>query len=633
MTDRTARAPERAPGRPQRSAGRWADPKPAHRPPARPPARPGARRPPAARGSVPLRPATPGRRLQAVFVVLVLLLAVLGLRLVQLQGLDGASYAQRAELQRRQAQALPASRGSILDRNGVPLAMSVDSRTIFADPQEVPAGKALALAQALSPLLNLPQSDLLAALTKRGTRYVVLARNVEPTVAQRALSILRANKLTGIGTEAQSRRVYPSGSLAATLLGFPPSGAGTGAGLELSANALLAGRDGRRTAEFGAGGREIPAGDHAERAAVAGSSVQLTIDRDLQWAAQDAIAAQVKAVQAVSGSVIVQDIRTGELLAVATAPTYDANAAKRPAFAVGGNPAVAETYEPGSVNKVITVAGALQDGKVAADTPFSVPWFLQLGDRTFHDSHQHPVERLTTAGILAKSSNIGTIKIFQRLGKQRMYDYLRAFGFGSLTGIGIPGETRGILPPPQEWSGSQQHTIPFGQGVGVTAVQMASVYATLANGGIRIPPTLIKATVSADGKVTPREAPKPQRVVDAAVAQQVRDMLEAVTGDEGTAPAARIAGYRVAGKTGTAQVANPKCHCYRGGGYTASFVGFAPADSPQLLVSVVLQKPVKGYYGGQVAAPIFHKIMAFALKSRGIAPTGTKPPSVRLLAP
>lgn len=566
-------------------------------------------------------------------VLLVAMLAVLSLRLVQLQGLDGASYAHRAELQRRQAQSLPASRGAILDRNGIPLAMSVDSRTIFADPTEVPADKAVQLAQALSPVLNLPQADLLSALTRPGTRYVILARNVAPSVARSALGVLQANKLTGIGTESQSRRIYPDGHVAATLLGFPPTDPGTGAGLELSANPLLAGRDGKLTAEFGAGGREIPAGGHAEQAPVPGASVELTIDRDLQWAAQQAIAAQVKAVKAASGSVIVSDVTTGELLAVATAPGYDANAAKRPAFAARGNAAVAETYEPGSVNKVITVAGALQDGKVAVDTPFTVPWFLHLGDRTYHDAETHPVERLTTAGVLAKSSNIGAIQIAQRLGKNRLYDYLRAFGFGQTTGLGIPGESRGILPPPQLWSGSQQHTIAFGQGVGVTAVQMASVYATLANGGVRIPPTLIKSTISADGKVIPRPRSAPRRVITAEVAQQVRDMLEAVTSAQGTAPAARIPGYRVAGKTGTAQVANPRCHCYRNGGYTASFVGFAPADQPRLLVSVVLQKPVNGHFGGRVAAPVFRTVMAFALKSAGIAPTGTAPPTMQLLAP
>ncbi len=630
MSDRGLRNRPVLGRRPPRPSGRGPDANLTHRllgPPSR------GHRPPPAAGPPGALPAFTGRRLRVIVVVLVAMLAVLSLRLVQLQGLDGAAYAQRAESQRRQAQALPATRGAIVDRNGAPLAMSVDSRTIFADPTEVPAGKAVQVAQALSPVLNLSQSDLLSGLTKPGTRYVVLARNVEPSVARSALDVLRANKLTGIGTEAQSRRIYPDGEVAATLLGFPPTGPGTGAGLELGANALLAGRDGKLTAEFGAGGREIPAGEHAERAPVAGSSIQLTIDRDLQWAAQDAIAAQVKAVKAASGSVIVQDITTGELLAVATAPSYDANAAKRPAFAVGGNPAVAETYEPGSVNKVITVAGALQDGKVAVDTPFTVPWFLHVGDKTFHDAETHPVERLTTAGVLAKSSNIGTIQIAQRLGKQRLYDYLRAFGFGQTTGVGIPGESRGILPPPQKWSGSQQHTIAFGQGVGVTAVQMASVYATLANGGIRIPPTLVKATISADGKVTPRASPAPRRVVDTAVAQELRDMLEAVTSAQGTAPKARIPGYRVAGKTGTAQVANPRCHCYRGGGYTASFVGFAPADHPRLLVSVVLQKPVIGHFGGIVAAPVFRTVMSFGLKSMGIAPTGTTPPTMQLLAP
>jgi len=577
--------------------------------------------------------ARPARRLRAVFGVAVILLGVLGLRLVQLQGLDGAAYAKRAELQRQQARVLPASRGAIVDRNGIPLAMSVDSRTIFADPGEIrTSAAATELAYTLAPMLGLSPEDLLGKL-QRKTRYVVLAKNVQPSVARAVTATLARTKQVGIGTEPGSLRVYPNGSLAASLLGFVPSGPGTGAGVERASNATLAGHDGAITAEFGAGGPEIPAGAHAERAPVPGSTLELTIDRDIQWAAQQAITAQVKAVAADSGTAIVMNPRTGELLAIATAPTFDPNAAGKPAFAARGNPAVSEVYEPGSVNKVITVAGALQEAKVTPETAFRIPGSLHLGDRTYHDAETHGTLHYTTAGILAKSSNIGTIEISQRLGRAKLYHYLRGFGFGASTGSGIPAESRGILPPDTQWNGSQRYTIAFGQGIGVTALQVASVYATLANGGVRVDPTVVRATIGPDGTATPRPRPATRQVVDAAVAQQVRDMLEAVTGKEGTAKAAQLAGYRVAGKTGTAQRPNPVCHCYRGGGYTASFVGFAPADNPQLLVEVILQNPRNGHFGGTVAAPVFRTILSFALKSLKIPPTGTRPPTMRLLAP
>lgn len=582
----------------------------------------GARRP-VARGH---QLAHHGPRLRIGFGVLVVVLVLLAGRLVQLQGLDGASYAARAEQQRRQSRTLPADRGAIVDRNGVPLAMSVDTRTIFVDPHDA-QDDAIRTAEAVAPLLGMTETDVLDRIARPG-RYVVLKRDVAPSTARAIL----AKRLAGVGAEPDTRRVYPAGDLAANLLGIQPNGEPrSGAGLEMAKDSVLAGTPGRLVAELGAGGREIPAGEHAERAPVPGSSVQLTIDRDLQWAAQSALAAQVKAVRADSGTAIVMDPRTGELLAMATAPTFDPN---RPAAGVPvSNPAVGDVYEPGSVNKVITVAGALQERAVTPTTPFTVPDKLRAVGHTFHDAETHKTERLTVTGILAKSSNVGTIKVSQRMTRGTFYRYLRGFGFGQRSGVGFPGESRGILPPPSTWSASQRYTLAFGQGVSVTALQVASVYATIANGGVRVAPTLVRATIGPDGTPKRAAAPAARRVVSAAVAKQVRDMLEAATTDEGTAPKARIAGYRVAGKTGTAQRPNPRCGCYAGGGYTASFVGFAPADKPQLLVEVVLQNPRKGHYGGTVSAPVFHQIMSFALKSLRIPPTGTAPPDASLIAP
>jgi cell division protein FtsI (penicillin-binding protein 3) len=361
---------------------------------------------------------------------------------------------------------------------------------------------------------------------------------------------------------------------------------------------------------------------------VAGSDIMLTIDRDIQWEAQQAIAAQVKRTGAQSGTVVVMDPRTGQVLALATAPGFD------PSHIAGANPAdlgdrpASEVYEPGSTNKVITFAAGLQTHEITPLTPVTVPPTLHLAGHTFHDAERHGTEHLTAAGVLAKSSNIGTILVSERVGAERLYRIMRAFGFGAPSEVGLPGESAGILPPVDKWSGSQRYTIPFGQGVSVTALQVASVYATVANNGIRVPPRIVQATVDPSGDVHPAPAPPVHRVISPQVAQQLRTMLEAVTTNEGTAPAARIPGYRVAGKTGTSQRVDPACGCYRG--YTASFVGFAPADNPQLLVEVVLQAPRRGHYGGAIAAPVFHDVMSFALQSRHIAPTGTKPPKLRL---
>jgi cell division protein FtsI (penicillin-binding protein 3) len=313
---------------------------------------------------------------------------------------------------------------------------------------------------------------------------------------------------------------------------------------------------------------------------------------------------------------------------MATTPTFDPNDPGKAAPNALGDPAVSDVYEPGSVNKVITVAAALQDGLVTPDTPMTVPPYLRIAGRVFQDAEPHGTEQLTVTGVLAKSSNIGAIEIEQKLGAARFYNYLRSFGFGQSTGVGLPGESPGILPPSNLWNGSQQYTIAFGQGISVTALQVASVYATVANHGLRVVPTIVRGTIGPDGRLRPLARPGPRQVITASVAKQVANMLEAVTSDEGTAPKARIAGYRVAGKTGTAMRVDPTCGCYRG--YTATFVGFAPADNPRLLVEVVLQNPQRGHFGGAVAAPVFHQVMAFALESLRIPPTGTPPPVARL---
>jgi cell division protein FtsI (penicillin-binding protein 3) len=551
----------------------------------------------------------------------VLVVIAFGLRLVQLQAIDAPAYAAAANAQRARTIVLPAERGSITDAAGHPLAMTVDGRAVYADPKNVV--DAYAEAQALAPILNLDVTSVVEKLQRKG-RFVYLARALTPDIGDR----ITALKLPGIGTVREPRRIYPNTAIASNVIGFVGIDGHGLAGLEHLDDKTLAGRDGKQTEQIGQGGRIIPSAQQTVQAAVPGRDIVLTIDRDIQWEAQRAIAAQVKATGADSGTVIVMNPRTGELLALAVAPSFDSS---HPGAAVAedrGNRAISDVYEPGSTNKVITFAAGLQTKSITPTTHVTVPSTLRLASHTFHDAERHGVEKLTAAGVLAKSSNIGTILVSQRVGAQRLSDALRAFGLGAKTGVELPGESAGILPPVGLWNGTQRYTIPFGQGVSITALQMASVYATVANDGVRVPPRLIHGTRAGSGAIDVAKAPVAHRVLSVAVAHQLRAMLEAATTNEGTAPAARIPGYRVAGKTGTSQRVDPTCGCYRG--YTASFVGFAPADNPQLLVQVVLQAPRHGHFGGQIAAPVFHDVMSFALQAKHVPPTGTRPPTVQL---
>jgi cell division protein FtsI (penicillin-binding protein 3) len=354
---------------------------------------------------------------------------------------------------------------------------------------------------------------------------------------------------------------------------------------------------------------------------VAGSAVRLTLDRDIQWDAQKAIAEQVARTQADGGTIVVMN-RTGDILAMADAPQFDPNDVGAADPRVLGNRSTGAVYEPGSVNKVITMAAALDRNLINASTPVTVPPTLERGGKTFHDAEPHGTEHLTAAGVLARSSNIGTVLISEQVGTAKLDQTMRAFGLGARTALNFPGESAGLLPK-LPWSPTQSATIPFGQGTSATALQMASVYATIANGGVRVAPRLVDAVIAPDGTEQPTPRPPGQRVISERTAQTLTQMLEAVATDEGTAPAAEVPGYRVAGKTGTADRVDPACSCYRG--KVASFIGFAPADDPQVIVEVVLDNPRQGYFGGEVAAPVFQRVMTFALASLGVPPPGTQP--------
>jgi cell division protein FtsI (penicillin-binding protein 3) len=564
----------------------------------------------------------PRKRIELFLIGSLIILSLIAGRLVQLQGLDRTTYTQMAEKQRLHTVALTAPRGEIVDRDGNPLAETVDARDVYADPEKVV--DAATEAGRLAPLLGV-RANVVEALLVKKTSFVYLMRQVTPQLAAKVIDL----ELPGIGVLPAMKRIYPAGTLASNVVGFANADGDGLAGLEYSFQKTLSGHDGVRTFETGLSGSPIPDGQDVVKPAVPGTGLELTIQRDIQWKAQQAISAQVKAVQADSGTVIVMDPRSGQLLALAVSPGFDPNDPSASPNASFGDAAISEVYEPGSVNKVITMSAALQDGVATPKSPFVVPGQLRDAGFIFHDAEPHGVERLTLTGILAKSSNIGTIEVANRLGASRLYHYLRAYGFGAPTGVGLPGDGVGLLPRLRDWTPSTLPTAAFGQGVGVTALQVASVYATIANGGVRVTPNLVSARIEADGTRKPAAAPEQHRVIDARVAHQLSDMLEAVTTTEGTAPLARIPGYRIAGKTGTAN--RPNGHGgYGGAGYTASFVGFAPADDPKLLVEVVLQNPRKGHFGGLVAAPVFHNVMSFALQTLKVPPTGTKPPHAKL---
>ncbi|MGW0421197.1 penicillin-binding transpeptidase domain-containing protein [Streptomyces sp. NPDC003015] len=652
MSDDFGRQPPRrrvpGPARPERSA------RPVGRSRPGPGARP-ARRPSAPRAAAPktIRLGSPRPRLRLVGLALTLVLAAFVVRLLQVQAVDASTYAAKAEQNRYVGYTLAAERGGITDRSGVALATSEDAYDITADPTlftrkqlKIDDGPEQAAAL-LAPILGQDQETILDKLRPKDKklRYVLLANRQTPQVWKQIKDLKSAlatksatdpgtvNVLGGVLSVPTTKRVYPNGDLAAGILGWVNADGKGGGGVEQQLNSLLAGKDGKvRYAQ--SGGRQVPTVGSTETPAVPGSDVELTIDRDIQWAAQQAITDQVKESKADRGYVIVQDTRTGEVLAMANSPGFDPNDLSKARSVNMGNAALQDAYEPGSTAKVMSMAAVLEQGVATPLTHVIVPNRLHRGDRLFKDDIDHETWYLTLNGVLAKSSNIGTILATGQLGKsqaqanQVLYSYLRKFGLGRYSGLDFPGETPGILAKPADWSTSQQYTIPFGQGVSLNAMQAASVYSTIANGGVRVEPTLVRGTKGPDGRFTPAAKPKETRVVSAKTAKTLARMLESVVDDEeGTGTKARIPGYRVAGKTGTANRVDPATGKYKG--YTSSFAGFAPADQPRITVYCAIQNATSGsYFGGQICGPVYKKVMEFALKTLQVPPTGAKAPKL-----
>lgn len=545
-----------------------------------------------------------------------MILSVYAGRIFDIMVIEGAGLAQKGQSQRTRTLPLPADRGTIYDSAGAPLAITVESRNVTADQNLIkdPAAAAVRLA----PMLGMDQAELQARLTG-DDKFVYVAKGLTPERWRQ----IKALNIQGIFSEKTTRRTYPSGTLAANVLGYVNAeGVGSG-GLEMALESRLRGVDGSRTYEQGARGQAIPSAEDVIREPAAGQSVQLSINRDIQYVAQRAIATRVRQAKAESGTVIVMEAKTGRVLAMATYPTFDPNDYRDADPDDMGNRAVSEIYEPGSTGKLLTISAVVEEGKANPKSKMVVPSVLQRAGHTTHDHTWHGKLHLTLNGVMAESSNIGTILFADRIGGDKLYEYQRRFGMGQLSGLGFPGEEAGLLPSPDKWWPTTFQALAYGQSYSVTSLQVAGVYQTIANGGVRLKPRLIDGYVNADGTFEAAPTEPGVRVVSEKTARTMSRMLENVVTD-GTGKAATIPGYRVAGKTGTAERA------VNGGyaGFSASFVGFAPADDPEVVVQVVLQDPKNGHYGGVLGGPVFTSVMTYALQALQVAPSGTKSPKI-----
>jgi len=559
-------------------------------------------------------------------------LTLFAARLVQLQGLEAGRYRILASQQRDRTIPLPALRGSITGANGQVLAMTVETYLVYADPPLIPVADQPQVATKLAAYLSLPAYQILDLIQHpTSPQYVVLAKGV----SAQAGGEITALDLPGISLTPSYARSYPDGDVTANLIGFTGTdgqGALVGAaGLEEEYNSLLAGRAGREQVQIGTNGQQIPLAGSSDQQVVNGSDLRLTIVPALQYDAEQACAAQVAKSKASNCTVVIIQPKTGYVLAMAQWPTYDPSTLTDVSQATDF--AVQDEFQPGSTAKVITAAAAFERGGQTPMSAYNIPYQINEGGQLIHDAEWSPGERYTIAGIIAHSSNVGISQVAGHITPQVQYDYLRAFGLGQPSGLGLPGETAGDLPPVSQWWPDTRYTLAFGQGVAVTAIQMAEVYSTIANNGVRVQPTLVEGTTSSAGQYTPAAPSPAKRVIQAKTAQELRQILEQVPAidEEGGQPWGIIPGYAIAAKTGTSQESNGTCAlCV----YGSSYIGMAPGDDPQLVIAVNVQNPRKGgYYGDVVAGPVFYQVMKEALATLQIPPDGASPASIRLNAP
>jgi cell division protein FtsI (penicillin-binding protein 3) len=537
-------------------------------------------------------------------------------RLAVLQVRDHRALAAEGLQQRVHLTALPSERGRILDRTGAPLAITLEGRDVYADPRYVvdPEGEARTIAR----ILGLRRRAVEELLTSE-TTFVYLARQVDADVADD----LAGRALPGIGFLDVPKRSYPAGPLAPQVLGFVGIDADGLNGLERGYEEILAGRAGTRTVELSADGLPIPAGIEVVEPAVPGRTLVTTLDREIQHLAQQALRRAVEENHAKAGTIVAMDPRTGDVYAMASYPWFDPNRFVEVDSDRYRNRAVTDLFEPGSVSKVVTAAAALESDAVGLREVFRVPWSMRVGGYTVHDSHVHPIEAMTLGEIVAHSSNIGSAMVAERVGSTTLASMLSRFGYGRPTGVGFPGEAGGRVPEFASWTDVTRTTVSYGQGVSMTLMQMASVYATVANGGLAVQPRLVRGTIGGDGRLVPAPASPTRRVISEETATMLTRMLASVV-ETGTGGAAQIPGYQVAGKTGTARKLIDGRYRQR---YIASFVGFLPASAPRLVIAVSLDEP-RTVYGGVAAAPAFSEVALHAIQRLAIpaAPPVPLPP-------
>lgn len=565
---------------------------------------------------VPLADGT--RRLHVVLIMLAIAMSLCAGRLLQLQGFDSSAYAAESAAALTQRMPLLPSRGDIADRNGTVLAATEPAVAVTADPA-LTGKQPGAFAVVIAPYLDMTVEELLPLLTKRDTRFVYLKKQVPAMTYTRMAAALAEQNLYGVFREADPIRTYPAGDLTGPIIGFVDgSGAGK-AGLESSLQSELAGVEGQEEYESAPNGSKIPLGDSKITPAQNGYDYQLTLDSELQWVAQRRVAQQVKKAKADFGFAITMNIKTGEILALAQAPTYDSNDPKSSLKKFRNLQAVTAPYEPGSVQKILTAAALLESGHAGENTRVSIPNRLPSGPYLIKDHFEHRDDyRLNMRGVIAKSSNIGTAMLSRQMPIDQLHDYLVKFGLGAKTGIELPGESLGTLPGTQ-MEPMTRDRVAFGQGLAVTGIQEISAIAGLLNGGVYNSPTIIKSATGSDGKPVALPVREPRRIVSPKTSAEVRDLMRAVVDNSSTGKySLRLDGYTSGGKTGTAQ--RGTATGYKG--YITSYVGFAPLKDPQIITYVVVNNPKKGDpTGTQVAAPVFRDIMQYALPRYSVAPS------------
>jgi len=587
-------------------------------------------------------------------VVLLVIFVALVARLVAVQEFSHTHYASLSRSELSQIVTLPALRGGIYDRNGEVLALSVAKKTVVADPFLIK--KPLQTADALSPVLGIPVAQLVPELSEH-SGFVYLAHRIDSATAAKVSAL----GLNGIDLIDESQRVEPDGQTAQPVIGSVQADGKGGSGLEYQYQSLLAGKAGSEDLLTAPDGVALPGASSTGKAAKPGTGLELTVDESIQYVAEQALGAEIVASQATSGSAVVMDVKTGDILAMANlqatptptpAPASGSGSGSAAAqtvadttasatsgdASVGGsastlpagvsespsNAALTQVYEPGSVFKLVTFSAALASGVISPNQDFTVPDALPLGTYTFHDAEDHGTENLSATDIIAQSSNIGTIEIAEQLGENRLLNQINNLGFGKPTGLHFPGESQGLVPNASQWSGSSIGSTPIGQADAVTVQQVLDAYNAVANGGEFVAPRLVRATVAPNGSVHAEPAAATHRVIDPTTNAALVKMLESVV-STGTGVEAAIDGYTVAGKTGTAQMPDPTHGGYLPGAFVGSFAGFAPAENPVLSCIVVLNHPTP-IYGGSVAAPVFSTIVQYALQHYGIPTTAAATP-------